>query len=201
MRLSLPVDANCIDLGANVGDVLREIVAISPRGRHVAYEPLPDLAANLARRFPQVDVRNAAVGQASGEATFFRVKSSHSRSSLSASGLDPADLEPLVVRVDALDDALEPGYAPALIKIDVEGAERAVLFGARLLLARHRPIIVFEHGAAAREFDANPTRDIHGLLTSVGYRVFDIDGTGPLTQGEFEEATRQGKLWTFVAHA
>jgi FkbM family methyltransferase len=201
MRLSLPVDANCIDLGANVGDVLREIVAISPRGRHIAYEPLPDLAADLAHRFPQVDVRNAAVGQASGEATFFRVKSSHSRSSLSASGLDPDDLEPLVVRVDALDDALEPGYAPALIKIDVEGAERAVLLGARQLLARHRPIIVFEHGAAARDFDATPTGDIHELLIGVGYRVFDIDGAGPLTQSEFEEATRRGKVWTFVAHA
>jgi FkbM family methyltransferase len=201
MRLCLPVDANCVDVGANVGDVLREMVAIAPRGRHVAFEPLPDVAADLGRRFPQVDVHNAAAGGASGEASFYRVKSSHSRSSLSPSGLDAADLERLVVRVEALDEVLGSDYAPALIKIDVEGAERATLLGAQRLLERHRPIVIFEHGASAQASDTTATADIHQLLTKIGYRIFDIDGTGPLTQLEFEVATTRGKVWTFVAHA
>jgi FkbM family methyltransferase len=201
MRLCLPIDANCVDVGANVGDVLREMVAIAPRGRHVAFEPLPDVAADLARRFPQVDVRNAAAGGASGEATFYRVKSSHSRSSLSPSGLDAADLERLVVQVEALDEVLDPDYSPALIKIDVEGAERATLLGARRLLERHRPILIFEHGASAQAAETTATADIHQLLTLIGYRIFDIDGTGPFSAPEFEAATTRGKVWTFVAHA
>ena len=48
-------DANCIDVGANVGEILEEIVRVAPRGRHIAYEPLPDHAADLAKRFPGVD--------------------------------------------------------------------------------------------------------------------------------------------------
>ncbi len=200
MRLSLPANANCIDVGANVGDVLREMVAIAPDGRHVAYEPLADLAADLTRRFPQVDVRNAAVADTPGEATFYRVRRAHSLSSLSTNGLDAHELEPVQVRVDTLDDALERDYAPALIKIDVEGAEREVLAGARRTLTAHRPVVVFEHGAAAAGFAGAPTRDIHELLSALGYRVFDIDGNGPLTVTEFEAIVRKGKIWTFAAH-
>ena len=201
LRLSLPVDANCIDVGANVGDILREIVAIAPEGRHIAYEPLPDLASRLTHEFPQVDVRNAAVGETSGEATFYRVMSAHSRSSLSQDDLDPSDVEQLRVRVEALDHGLRDDYSPALVKIDVEGAERGVLLGARRLLERYRPIIVIEHGAAANDFHGTTTGDIHKLLSSFGYRIFDIDGNGPFTEAEFEQTTRRGKIWTFVAHA
>ena len=61
MRLSLTSDANCVDVGANVGDVLAEMVQIAPLGHHVAFEPLPELASVLTRRFPDVEVRNAAV--------------------------------------------------------------------------------------------------------------------------------------------
>jgi FkbM family methyltransferase len=201
LRLSLPVDANCIDVGANVGDILREIVAIAPEGRHIAYEPLPDLAKRLSAEFPQVDVRNAAVGETSGEAAFYRIKSAHTRSSLSPRGVDPRDVEQLRVRVEALDHALEEDYSPALIKIDVEGGERGVLVGARRLLQRHRPIVIVEHGAAAHGFHPTPASDIHKLLRAAGYRIFDIDGNGPFTEAEFEQITRKGKIWTFVAHA
>ncbi len=200
MRLSLPHDANCIDIGANVGDVLREMTAIAPHGHHVAYEPLPDLAADLARRFPEVDVRNAAVADVPGEATFYRVKSAPTRSSLVVDGLHPRDLEPLHVRVDALDDALNRDYAPTFVKIDVEGAEREVFAGAQRTLAEHHPLIAFEHGAAAIGHGGTPTRDIHGLLSASGYRIFDIDGAGPFTSYEFESITAAGKVWTFVAH-
>ncbi len=199
MRLSLPSTANCIDLGANVGDVLREIVAIAPGGRHIAYEPLSDLAAALAQRFPAVDVRNAAVAEAPGEATFYRVHGSHSRSSLSASGLEGEDVQPVQVRVDCLDRALDADYVPAFIKIDVEGAEHAVLAGALQTLSAHHPLIVFEHGASAEGVAAG-TSDIHELLSGIGYRIFDIDGNGPFALAELERIVSAGDIWTFVAH-
>src|SRR4051794_584673 len=56
MALTLAEDASCIDVGANLGTVLGDMVRFAPRGRHVAYEPLPELAAQLASEFPQVDV-------------------------------------------------------------------------------------------------------------------------------------------------
>ncbi len=105
------------------------------------------------------------------------------------------------MRVDALDDALDRDYAPAFIKIDVEGAEREVFAGAQRILADHSPIVVFEHGAAAVGHGGTPTRDIHGLLSASGHRIFDIDGAGPFDAFEFEAITEAGKVWTFVAHS
>ena len=80
MAAVLPPGANCIDIGANVGDVLGMMVRLAPAGHHIAYEPLPELAGSLAERFPGVDVRNAAVWETSGEATFYRDTVSDSRS-------------------------------------------------------------------------------------------------------------------------
>jgi FkbM family methyltransferase len=197
IRLALSTNANCVDVGANIGDVLTEIVAIAPEGRHVAFEPLPELAADLQRRFPQVDVRNAAVSDVSGRAPFYRMKASHTRSSLSRDGLDASEIEPIQVSLETLDDALPTGYVPTLVKIDVEGAEAGVLRGARRLLGDHRPIVVFEHGEAAPRA---ATREIYGLLASLGYRLFDIDANGPLTRDDFNHAVRDGRLWTYVAH-
>ena len=200
MRLSLAADANCIDVGANIGDILQDIVTIAPNGRHVAYEPLPELVTDLKRRFPQVDVRDAAVSDASGEATFYRALPSHTRSSLTSHGLDPRDVEQLRVRLEVLDEELPREYVPALVKIDVEGAEAAVLRGAKRLLGEHHPIVVFEHGMAAAAMGST-SGEIYSTLESLGFRIFDIDGRGPLSADEFETSVRLGKLWTYVAHA
>jgi FkbM family methyltransferase len=200
LRLALPIDASMVDVGANVGDVLAEMVAAAPQGRHVAYEPQPDLAAALAARFPSVDVRAAAVSDRPGEATFHMVKGSHARSSLSTHGLAPEAIEPITVPVETL-DALPADFSPALIKIDVEGAEGAVLRGARRLLAEHRPIVIFEHGYAASAAFGTTSGEIHALLAADGYRVFDIDGNGPFDRAAFEYTVKKGKVWTFVAHA
>lgn len=199
LALTLPEDACCIDIGANVGAVLREIVRVAPRGRHIAYEPLANLAQVLAREFPGVDVRNAAVSDHTGEATFHRVRAHDTRSSLSALDFADDELERLTVRLEDLDSALPADFAPALIKIDVEGAEEQVFRGAAQTLARHRPIVVFEHSPTAHHF-GTASETLHELLAGAGLRVFDIDGRGPYGPGELAQRVRSGTMWTFVAH-
>ena len=199
MALTLPEDACCVDVGANAGVVLRDMVRLAPRGRHVAYEPLPELAAELARRFPGVDVRNAAVSDHAGEATFHRVKDRSTRSSLSPLDFAEARLERYTVRLEDLDSSLPDDVAPALIKIDVEGAEEQVLRGARATLARHRPTVVLEHNASARHF-GTATPVLVDLLAEAGLRVFDIDGGGPYDGAALARVVDSGRMWTFVAH-
>jgi FkbM family methyltransferase len=195
----LPEDANCIDIGANMGVVLREIVRVAPRGRHIAYEPLPELAAELAREFPQVDVRAAAVSDHAGEATFHRHKARDTRSSLSALDYDEDQLERFQVPLEDLDSSLPEDFAPTLVKIDVEGAEEQVVRGAERTLARHRPIVVFEHSDSARHFGTS-SETLHSLFTAAGLRVFDIDGGGPYSPAELAKRVDSGRMWTFVAH-
>jgi FkbM family methyltransferase len=194
----LAPDASCVDVGANLGVVLDDFVRCAPEGRHVAYEPLPELAADLARRYPEVDVRNAAVSDHRGTATFFRDPAAHSQSSLSVLDRAPGELEELEVELVDLDSSLPPDMAPALLKIDVEGAEEQVLRGARETLRRHRPVVVLEHGAGARFFGTR-SETIHELLSEAGLRVYDVDGQGPYTAAAFAARVSRGDLWTFLA--
>jgi FkbM family methyltransferase len=196
----LAPDADCVDVGANLGTVLREMLRCAPDGRCVAFEPLPDLAARLRDEFPAVEVHNAAVSDHRGEATFYRVPAAASQSSLSPKAREETALEPFSVELMDLDSALPDGFAPALIKIDVEGAEEQVLRGARETLARHRPVVVLEHGDRAEHFGTT-SATIHGLFADAGLRVYDIDGNGPLSVGEFGAIVERGDVWTFVARA
>ena len=75
LAFSLAADANCVDIGAHRGAVLRDMVRCAPEGSHIAFEPLPDKAAELRSAFPEVDVREAAVCDENGTASFVHVVS------------------------------------------------------------------------------------------------------------------------------
>jgi FkbM family methyltransferase len=197
LAYTLREDANCVDVGASEGDILRHMVRLAPRGRHIAFEPLPDLAARLRTRFPGVDVRQCALYDEAGTRAFHRVRASHWHSSLEPMGRPARDVHTFDVAVRRLDDELPRDFAPTLIKVDVEGAEAAMLTGALQTLRRHRPLVIFEHGVHAAHF---PGRDVFQLLTEgADMRIFDIDGGGPYDAAAFAARVHRGDLWTFVA--
>src|SRR5688500_11948666 len=153
MAAVLPADGVFLDVGANEGNVLAEAVRLAPGGRHVAWEPVPVLAGALRERFPDVEVREAALGEEPGTADFVHVVELSSFSGLRHRPFpgDPT-LEELTVTMERLDAVLDPALRPDLVKVDVEGAELGVFRGARETLARQRPTILFEHQLGAAEY-------------------------------------------------
>jgi FkbM family methyltransferase len=202
LALSLAEDSNCVDVGSHQGAVLREIVRAAPRGRHIAFEPLPVFHAQLAAEFPGVDVRRVALSNGVGEASFTYVRTRPGYSGFRPRRYPAAEeTETITVATDTLDSSLPDGYVPALIKIDVEGAEGQVLQGALRTIKEHTPTVVFEHGTAAREYGTRP-ETIFGLLCDeAGLRIFDLDGNGPYGRTEFAAVCDRGRYWNFVAHA
>jgi FkbM family methyltransferase len=196
----LAPDANGVDVGANVGDVLADIVRLAPHGRHIAFEPLPALAADLTRRFHGVDVRAVALGDADGPAEFVHVITRPGWSGLRERPY-PGDerVQRITVPVARLDDALPDGYVPAFIKIDVEGGELDVLRGARRTLAAHHPVMTIEHGLGSADYFGARPQDLHALLSELGYRVFDLDGDGPYSQDVFAETFAAARRVNFLA--
>lgn len=184
---SLRQDGAYVDVGANRGQVLARAVRVAPRGRHVAFEPIPGLAAELARAFPAVDCRCKALGARAQSAQFC-----HFRRLDGWSGLrrqpeisdDRGDPEYITVEVSTLDAELD-GIAPAVVKIDVEGAELAVLEGGRSLLSDSRPLVIFEHVADAAALYGTDSGSLWDLLAELGYEVFSVTGDGPFTRGAF----------------
>jgi FkbM family methyltransferase len=197
----LAPDSCCVDVGAHEGDVLADMVRLAPRGRHIAFEPLPEQAARLAARFPQVEVHQLALSDHAGEATFVHVRTRPGWSGFRERPYPGVEeVERLTLRVEALDDALPPGFVPALVKIDVEGAEREVLAGAAVTLTRHRPVVVFEHGlGSADHFGTEPRHLWELLVDASGLQISGLDGDGPYTLGAFERIYARRERVNFVA--
>jgi FkbM family methyltransferase len=202
LRFGMRTDSNYLDVGANKGQFLARVQELAPEGRHIAYEPLPDLAEELARRFPGIEVRQCALSDHDGESRFVNVLEPGFRgcSGLAQDGLaDGSRLRGLrtatiTVRTERLDDNLPDGWLPDFVKIDVEGNELAVLRGAAETLRRAQPVVAFEHG-----YQPEVTDELYALLCDrIGLRLFDMDGNGPLDRTRFVDELRT--RWNWIAH-
>jgi FkbM family methyltransferase len=150
------------------------------------YEPLPHLAEALARKLPEVDVRAVALPDRNGRATFVHDLTEPARSTLHAHDFaDRQHADRIDIQAERLDDALPADYTPALIKIDVEGAEAEVLRSAAETLGRHRPIMVFQHGAGSRSRHG----EVYSILVDeLAMRIDELDGAGQSWQRLFGSA-------------
>jgi FkbM family methyltransferase len=193
-------DSNCIDIGANEGRILAMFSEIAPHGHHIAYEPVPWLADRLEARFPAVEVRRCAVADEVGATSFVVHKTLESRSSIRSVGYAAEETETITVPVETLDASLPEDYAPAMVKIDVEGAEQLVLAGARELVARHRPLVLFEYQPGTAQHYGVATTDVYDLVVGdLGMRIFDMSGLGPYTPEGFRAVTAERTRWNFLA--
>lgn len=71
MRRIIQADTHCIDIGCHLGTYLQKIVTLAPRAQHLAFEPVPQKALWLRRKFPRVSVQQAALTDSTGTADFF----------------------------------------------------------------------------------------------------------------------------------
>ena len=204
----LRADSSCVDIGAHTGSITSLFRRLAPHGRHLAVEPIPELAAGLRRRFPELDVRECAVGARNGTVSFTHVPDASFLSGLTGTALSTYATNTLQVEQRTLDDLLD-GRRVDLVKIDVEGAELDVLRGAEQTIRSHRPVVVFEHtrirfGAGLQAVDGPLDLELHDGLFQVltgdhGYRLFDLEGHGPLDRESFRQLYESAEQFNFLA--
>lgn len=169
-RAELRPHSGFIDAGANAGVILRSLVKCAPQGHQFAFEPIPYLAQTLRRKYPSVQVHQLALSDFEGDAEFRFVRSRPALSSLRMSGdVEIASDDQLIqVKVRRLDDVISADIPIHFLKLDVEGAEAAMLRGAERTLRVHRPVVVFESGATRLE-------DVLAALRPAQMRVASLD--------------------------
>lgn len=204
--------SSAIDVGCHEGSILDVILRHAPEGEHHAFEPLPDLFARLREKYagnPQVHLHETALSDAPGEATFQHVVTNPGYSGLLRRRFDRPheDVVEIRVKLARLDDIVGPTADVRLIKIDVEGAELQVLRGARELLRRSRPFVVFEHGQGAADVYGTRPEHVYELFAECGMRLslmgdwLASGGTKTLAREDFVREFDRVTNYYFLAHA
>jgi FkbM family methyltransferase len=194
MRKIIQANENCIDIGCHIGSTLSLILRLSPHGKHIAFEPVPEKAEWLRRKFPEVEIHASALGDKCERLTFFQNVTRPGFSGF-AKGSAPQDLVvEQTVDCEILDNVLSADQKYRFVKIDVEGAELLVLRGARQMITRDAPIILFEssHDGAARL--GLKREDLYAFLVEeLRFEVFLVkdflDKRGPLGLAGFKRAS------------
>jgi FkbM family methyltransferase len=169
-----------IDVGANVGDWTRLVLASNMQAEGLCFEPAPSVLSVLqerARSWPTVRIRPSAVADVSGSMQFIDYGEkalTSGEASVVEEGAQPANR--LTVPLVTLDDeCAAAGWSEIdLLKIDAEGNDWRVLRGARRLLqARAIRVVQFEYGAFWIRSGGTLTSTI-SFLESCGYSVFRL---------------------------
>lgn len=145
-------DSIVVDVGANVGVhtlALAVLVADSPTGRVIAYEPRASLARRLRDNLElnnladRVTLREVGVWVDSGRIGFNEDVDNFNQ------GVGHYDANcAFTIEVVSLDkDLSQIKTKLSLIKIDVEGAELQIIQGARTILSTHRPYLIIEYNS------------------------------------------------------
>lgn len=170
-----------IDVGAHVGTICLPVARVCPAARILAFEPLDRnralLHENASRHgLSNVGIRGNAIGDRTGLATFLPAGSNSQDGRLAAPEGAPRAVfgeerrAGELVAISRLDEEL-PGDLPrpVVLKIDAQGAEAAVLRGARgididILLVEVWPYGLLRQGDSFESFDRELARFSHGSL-------------------------------------
>ncbi len=180
-------DRDFLDIGANIGFFSVGVAKRLDKGRVLSVEPMPEVYDRLSRNVAgnglsdKVILFNGALSDREGEAHIQYIPGMEEYSSLgdvrhpAVSGKTALTV---TVPTRKLDDLVaQHGLSPALMKIDVEGAEALVFSGAQHLLREFKPVILSELSNALLKPMGSSVQEIVGQLRGAGYRV--IDPTNP----------------------
>jgi FkbM family methyltransferase len=168
-----------VDIGANIGYVSSIMAArVGRQGRVLAFEPHPGLCEELRTNvsawracYRQVEVYETALSERTGNGSLCVPPAFNENRGLSrvlALAERRAGETSFPIGLRRLDDIWQSDSPIALMKIDVEGHELAVLKGAQRLLGRKliRNIVFEDFGGCESES--------MGLLKASGYTIWQI---------------------------
>lgn len=202
LRSHLRPGMTVIEIGANVG-LLTTVAAaaVGDRGRIIAYEPAPDTVQALrraCRSCTHVEIRQAAVADRPGARRFFVDLSESTSSTLYPAAAGP-NHRAVLAAACSLDSEL-PTLPDAIdfIKIDAQGAEGYIFEGARRLLKRDKPLIIFELWPdGLRAAGVDPAHVLE-RLAGLGYHFHPVNAKGAVGNDERIRALLAGTLRSSV---
>ncbi|MCO6461750.1 MAG: FkbM family methyltransferase [Saprospiraceae bacterium] len=202
-------NSNCIDVGCYKGEILDLMLEAAPQGQHYGVEPIPmqfDALSMKYKNYSNCTLFNVAAAEQSGRSSFNYVASNPPYSGLKERDYDRSyeAATTIQVRTEPLDKLIPPDIPIHLIKIDVEGAEMLVLNGAKNLVKKYRPTIIFEHGMGASNHYGTTPEMIYDYFHQMDMKISLMENflnrVQPLISEEFSRQYYKKLNYYFVAH-
>ena len=178
MQIVLEDESTFIDVGSHKGEVLELALKISKKGKHFAFEPIPYLFQKLNDKYgSKCEVLNFGLSDQKKQSSFQHVTTNPAYSGIKKRTYPKEEqVETIQIQLDTLDNQLKQHDRVDMIKIDVEGAELEVLRGAKKIIEKFHPIIVFEHGLGASDHYNTSPEDILSFFDDHQYQLFTLKG-------------------------
>lgn len=171
-----------IDIGTNIG--LFSLIAskiVGDEGAVISFEPAPTTFSRLneninLNNFKNLDIRNIGLSDRKGELTFYISNNGYDAWNSFAQSQDNKLEGSIEVPVSTLDIELKniDKTKIKLVKIDVEGWEKFVLYGGKDFFINYCPIVMVEF-TEENTFNAGyPVYEIFDLMQDFGYVWYRI---------------------------
>lgn len=171
-----------IDVGVNLGQTLLQFRSVNAKTNYVGFEPNHTCCLYVEELIrlnglEKSKIEQLALSDRRASVDFEFDSESDPRASINVQ-LRPGYFSKRVkVQAVVFDEDFSKLKA-SLIKIDVEGAELAVLTGMRKQLEEHRPLLVCEvldsHGPAQLDYTQKQADELAALLHSRDYRIIRL---------------------------
>jgi len=184
LKVVLTQGDTVVDVGGNIGMFsLAAHAAIGEQGKIYAFEPNPAPRKKFERhielnRLTNIALEPVALSHEEGEFMLNYPKVNSGEGSLSTLNYADDDTHSVMVSVKIGDQMLAK-VNPRLVKIDVEGAEIAVIKGLRRLIARSKPVIIAEYIPEHLSRFGVSINNFLALAEEAEYRIFYYTITGP----------------------
>lgn len=181
-----------LDVGANMGYITARLADyVGPAGRVIAFEPVPDTYQMLEATVrglhlrDRVQTHRACVSDQAGTVTMAIPEYERGGENLYESHVVESDhqvsgMRQVSTQAVTLDGLVSPDQPVRLIKIDVEGHERAVIRGASRLILQSRPALLIEVDGDPDQEGSSAARLFEELAT-LSYQPWILH-RGKLTQ-------------------
>ena len=175
LKSILKPDSNTIDIGCHEGEIMDQILRLSPQGKHSAFEPIPIYYKKIKKKFKtRVSIFPYALSSKNGETSFHFVKNAPAYSGIKKRkyAIANPDIHKIKVDMHKLDDILDSEQKIDFIKIDVEGAEFDVLKGSENTLIRNKPFVIFEFGIGGSDYYGSDPGELYEFLVNkIGLKI------------------------------
>ncbi len=169
------------DIGAHMG--FYSHLALEFSNEIHTFEPQPEIFSSLKKQFAgenKIKLNNLALSDKAGYIDFFRSPNASVLGTINPEAIGHQNIywDKIQVHADTIDNYVSKNKRPAILKIDVEGAEELVIAGGENFFKGYSPIVALEiwHHESGGDISMKAVE----LLRKLGYSSYKINFDGNL---------------------